>query len=376
MSKKILINALTMEGANLTPMILKAQQWRSLGCAVAFIGSEGVRSRVENISGKGVYDFIVLFPDVRYRSFLHYMYEGFKRNIRMICSVQSICGKFDVMYTVSSVLDLVMFPWVLKLFDKKIKWCTVFDNTVPFHQSGNIFKRSLAWIFFKISLVLLKKADSVFAISNELRGFLMKHGFDPNKVIITGNGIEKDLIDASSADKLFNIDILYVGRINESKGIYDILNVLRLLKGEKQDVRLAMMGAGDRQAEVDFQKRVMDFDLGNNIQMLGFKSGIEKFSIMKSSKCFISLSPNESYGVALCEAVACGIKSFVYDLSVYHEIYKEGEVQMFRVGDVAAVASAIAVFLRDFSSQRFLKSSSSGVLYTWGDIARFELKVM
>lgn len=375
MSEKILVNALTMEGANLTPLILKTQQWLSVGCAVTLIGGEGVQKRVEDIAGKGVYDFIVPFPEVQYRSFLHYMYEAITRNMRMVFRAQSMKGVFSVVYTISSVLDLIIFPWCLKFFDKKIKWCSVFDNTVPFNQAGNMGKRFLAWVFFKLSLVLLKKADHIFVISRELRGFLIQQGFRADQLIVTGNGIEKDVIERANPDASYAIDLLYVGRINAAKGVYDILKVLMLLKQRNNTIQLAIMGTGNRKAEDDFRSKISDMGLSSNVQLLGFRNGLEKFRIMKGSKCFISLSPNESYGVALLEAVSCGLESFVYDLPVYREIYRENEIQSFAISDTDSVAQAISWFLTNPSHNQLQKNRIMHVR-TWGDIAQIELQAM
>jgi len=49
----------------------------------------------------------------------------------------------------------------------------------------------------KISLSLCKRsADAIFAINNETKEFLVSQGFDSNKITITRNGIDHELISS------------------------------------------------------------------------------------------------------------------------------------------------------------------------------------
>ena len=68
--------------------------------------------------------------------------------------------------------------------------------------------------------------------------------------------------------------------------------------------------------------------------------GLEKFNILKSSKCFLFLSESESFGQSLLEAISCGIPAIAYDLQAYKEIYRNNEVFIVKKNDVK-------VFLED-----------------------------
>lgn len=370
---RLLINGITFDEAVLTPLLLNIKYWQSRSCEITFLGTSVLEKRIKETKIIKGFDFIKIKGKKRLESRSSLIIEGLRRNFIAPFYIKRIKNNYDVIYSRSSVLDLVIFPYFLKIFDKKVKWATVFDNTVELKGPGNKLVRLLAWIFFVISLVLLKKADFIFVISQDLENFLVNKGFEKRKIVLTGNAVEADLIREAIPSKKYKIDALFIGRINEAKGIYDMLEVLELVKKKHSDFQLAFMGEGDITTEKGFRKEVKQRDLEKNIQFLGYKSGLEKFNIIKSSKAFLFLSKTESFGIALLEAVCCGLKAFVYDLKPYQVIYKNNEVDIFEIGDYQGVANAI---IETFNKKDFKNAKGKLLLkkYNWDEIAEIQLK--
>ena len=114
-------------------------------------------------------------------------------------------------------------------------------------------------------------------------------------------------------------------------------------------------------------------DLENNVQFLGFRTGQEKFNIIKSAKCFwfLSVSKSESFGVALLEAVCSGISSFAYDLPQFARLYPNGEVDISSMGDYEQVAEKVK---RLFEKGDFSNEKGKLLLgkYSWEKVAEIE----
>jgi glycosyltransferase involved in cell wall biosynthesis len=347
--------------------------YRKNGFSVTFFGNRRLKERIDELKIIREFNFILLERTAEIKTKVNLIFQGLKRNFSAVSFLKDIAGKYDVVYSVSSVLDLIIFPYLLKRADRKIIWVTVFDNIVPFSDPGNRFIRFLSWLFFKISLILLKRADWVFVISPELKYFLTGRGFKEESIVVTGNAVEGELIRQAKKDGARNIDALFVGRINETKGIFDMLKVLDIVKTKYPDFQLAVMGGGDARTEQRFRNKIKALALEKNVQFLGYKSGIEKFNIIKSSKCFwfLSVSASESFGVALLEAVCCGLPAFVYDLLPYRNIYKNNEVFVFKKNDYEAVAQGV---IKLFAGSVF--ENKRGALladkYSWERIADIE----
>lgn len=377
MSKKvkILINGITLENANLIPLLLKVKNWQNFKTEIVFVGNKNFKEKINELKiiGKN-YKFIEITSDKEILTKFQLIFDGFKRNIKLIKKFDKnflIKNSFDVVYTISSVLDLIIFPFFVKMENPKIKWATVFDNIVPLNDPGNKLVRFSAWLFFQISLFLLKKADCIFVISEDLKNYLIRKGFDSKKIVLTGNAVEGDLIKKAKRDPRYKIDALFVGRINETKGIYDMLEVLEIVKNKYPSFKLAIMGKGDLNTEKKYKEEIRKRGLTKNIQFLGFKSGLEKFNIIKSSKIFLFLSRSESFGIALLEAVCCGLKCFAYDLPAYRNIYKNNEVLFFKKGDFISVANSI---IETFEKKDFKNQNGKLLLnkFSWDKIAEIE----
>lgn len=381
MTKKILANCITfdgisLEGGNLLPLLSKLKTWQSLGCKIAVFGGSPLKQRIASLNVVKTHDFIALKNAKLVNNRLSFIIEAFKRNLIALFYLYKFQDKYDAVYSISSVLDLLIFSYALKLRDKKIKMVAVFDNTVSFSDSpGNPVIRLLACLFFQISLILLRKADRIFAISQSLKNFLVKKGFEENQIIVTGNAVESDLINQAQKDDSYHIDALFIGRICEAKGIYDMLDVLNVVREKYPDFQLALMGKGDSVAENRFKEKIHEMRLEKNIQFLGYKVGLEKFNIIKSSRCFWFLSWSESFGISLLEAVCSGLPAFVYDLEPYKNIYKNNEVFVFPKSDRLAVASKV---IEVFDKKDFENKAGRLLLpkYRWDKIAEMELSAI
>lgn len=304
-----------------------------------------------------------------------FMLHSLRRNLLMLKKSRQVLRKnqFDVVYTPSAVLDFVIYPYYLKITGKKIAWVTTLANIVPISDEGNKVIRMLAWIFFRISLRMMRRADIIFASTPEIKVFLALHGFKNKNVITTGFAVENELIEKAAADKKYNIDALFAGRINETKGIYDMLKVLEILKKKYHGFQLAFMGDGDIKTKAAFHKKILELGLKNNICFLGFRSGIEKHEIIKSARCFwfLSNSKSESFGVALLEAVCSGVPAFAYDLPQFEWLYLNGEVDISPKGDYKMVAEKV---IKLFESGNFANEEGKLLLgkYSWEKIAEIE----
>lgn len=350
--------------------VARIKYWQQNGCKISILTS---------IDGKKFYghifkkiNFLIVDKTKFTEGKFTFIVEALKRNFLALKFIRQYQNKFDVVFSISSVLDLLIFPFIFKIKNPNVIWCAIFDNKVPLKDPGNKIVRFLAWIFFNISLLLLHKIDFIFAISSELKEYLIRCGFDPLEIVVTGNAIENDLIKKSRSSKN-KYDGIFVGRINKTKGIFDMLDVIKKVKKEIPSFKLAVMGDGDTVTKNKFKNKIKSLKLSKNIILLGTKKGLEKFSIIKSSKIFIFLSKSESesFGIALLEAVSCGLPAFVYDLPAYKNIYKNNEINKFKTGDINSISEAI---IKTFKNKQFKNENGKKLLgkYNWETIAKIE----
>ncbi len=374
--KNILINGITLEGANIIPLLSKVKYWQGKGVNIAFLGNSTLKKQIDSLQIIKKYDFFTLRNTRKIEGKIQLIFEGLRRNVQALSFTRRFKNKFDGVYSISTVLDLLLFPYFLKKIDKRLKWTAVFDNTVPFIYMGNILIRFLAWFFYRFSLLLLKDADYLFAVRPELKEYLLGKGFKHDRLVVTGNAIEIGFIKSAQKEDRYNIDALYIGRINELKGIYDMLKVLEIVKVIYPDFQLALMGTGDRQTMIKYKKKIEEMGLTANIQFLGYKTGLTKFSIIKSSKCFWFLSHTESFPVAPLEAVCCGLPAIVYDLEAY-KMYTNKEMMILKRKDyVAAAKKVLEIFKEGNFDNSAGKKLFQKISWSWDKIAAIEYNTL
>jgi glycosyltransferase involved in cell wall biosynthesis len=117
------------------------------------------------------------------------------------------------------------------------------------------------------------------------------------KTEVLSAGIAQVYADAKQltrAEK--DIDLLYVGGLDKNKGMDRLIALLPELK----DKAICVVGAGPYQAQ--FQLLTKDYP---NLQLEAGRSAEQLKEFYQRSKCFLSLSRNESFGLVMTEAMAC-----------------------------------------------------------------------
>lgn len=200
----------------------------------------------------------------------------------------------NVVYAPSSVLDFVIYPFFLKMIGKKFIWATSLANLVPITDPGNKLIRFLGWIFFQISILLMRRADIVYAPTLEIKDYLLCRGYREKKVVETSFAVENEMIEKASPQEDLRTDALFIGRINDTKGIFDMLKVLSIITKKYPNFRLAIVGDGDKNTKKRFKNKIAALKLENNVYFFGFVTGQRKYNIIKSAKCFwfLSVSPS------------------------------------------------------------------------------------
>lgn len=124
---------------------------------------------------------------------------------------------------------------------------------------------------------------------------LFKNEHIESDIFGVGVDIPQDLkyIDIREKFNIKNDYLLYIGRIDESKGCLELFEYFeRYIKETKRDLKLVLMG-----------KPVMNIPKNKNIISLGFVSDEEKFNGIKQSKLVIVPSKFESLSMVVLESL-------------------------------------------------------------------------
>ncbi|MGC8895810.1 MAG: glycosyltransferase [Candidatus Bathyarchaeia archaeon] len=194
---------------------------------------------------------------------------------------------------------------------------------------------------FYVTLSLLKRARAIISVSNFTAKALRVHGVSNVKIFVSGNAVNAKYIsnvEPLSAKKCY--DGVFVGRIAKEKGVFDILNVWKKVVEKKNEAKLLIVGTGLELAAV--KEKIGTLGLENKVFLRGHCSDRELYSLLKSSKIFIFPSLFEGWGIAVAEALACGLPVVAYDIPALKENFGDCEsVFLVAVKDFEGMSSKI-----------------------------------
>ena len=116
-------------------------------------------------------------------------------------------------------------------------------------------------------------------------------------------------ISETVSDKHY--DAVFMKRIQAVKGIFDIIDIWKMVLKERPNAKLVVIGEG-----IDGEKArriVKEENLSNNIIFSGMVlDTIEKFQLLASSKLFVLPTYEENWAIVIGEAMAAGIPVITY----------------------------------------------------------------
>lgn len=232
---------------------------------------------------------------------------------------------------------------------------------------------------FYITLPMLKRAKRIIAVSNFTAKILKTYGVSGGKILVSGNAVDLDFISKVKPHlDEEEIEGVFVGRIAKEKGIFDLLQVWSKVVRLKKNAKILIIGSG---LELPFLKeKIVASGLEENVLVRGKCSDRELYSLLKSSKVFVFPSLFEGWGIAVAEALACGLPAVAYDIPALREVYGRFKgVYLVPIKDIRRMASTVLEILNlrenEWNELNSLCKSSANQ-FRWGKVAQKDLTTL
>ncbi|MEO0281400.1 MAG: glycosyltransferase family 4 protein [candidate division WOR-3 bacterium] len=199
-------------------------------------------------------------------------------------------------------------------------------NIAAFLNAGFKFYNFGSKIFRIVYKKYLNKIDGYFAISETAK--LAMEPYFPGDYEIIPAGVDVEFFE--SEGEKFEIEgypkILFLGRLDERKGVLKIINVFSKLLKIKKDAKLIIAGKGPLDGQA--KQMVKDLRIERSTIFTGYvkKDDIPKYYRTADIYCSPALG-GESFGIVLLEAMACGtpvVASNIHGYSQVIENLKDG----------------------------------------------------
>lgn len=200
----------------------------------------------------------------------------------------------------------------------------------------------------------MNRANQVVAVSHPLKETILASGIQVSIEVI-GNSVDCTVFHPTPVRPSTNyLRVAFVGRMAKTKGIDILLHAVKAATARlKQPLRLSLIGDGPDLSA--FQQLCQDMGLGDICLFLGSRPREEVAKILRESHFLILPSLEESFGIVLIEAMACG-KPVIATRCGGPESFVTPETGLIvPPGDVEALAAALETMtdnLTDYDPQR------------------------
>ena len=247
----------------------------------------------------------------------------------------------------------------------------------PAQRPGNRWQNMLAWQMQQWSFRrIARSADQAWVLDSDagdqVRAQLLALGMPAERIRSMRNGIDQQVICAVPEPAQKRVDAIMVG-VRPNKGLHDIIPVWQEVQRLRPGTTLRLMGGmSGEQATLEEIRRC---GLERVIEVFrapgGYLPPAEYYAKLKDGRVLFAPSHEEGWGIAVCEAMACGVPVVAWDLPVYRRIYG----QAFRAVpcfDHAVFARQLVDMLENATAfqQQLHAGLQTAERYAWEAIAR------
>jgi glycosyltransferase involved in cell wall biosynthesis len=186
-----------------------------------------------------------------------------------------------------------------------INICRLMKVKTVYHMHGAEFKLFYAKYNRKdIIKKTIDKVDALVVLSKSWKDFFLSVT-DEKRIYIVNNMIDKPDFVRSYQQNQSIVRFLFLGRIGERKGIFDLLEVIKEKKDYLNNRFLLYVGGdGETGKLIEF---VIKNRLENLVKFEGWVSGEKKIELLSACDVFILPSYNEGLPLAILEAMSYGM---------------------------------------------------------------------
>ena len=287
-------------------------------------------------------------------------------------------GKIAI-YSSSDLFWEVISAYFAKRKRKDAEWVQVIHHIYPDWRKrpGRKMVNFFGYHLQKFSFWLAKKkADKIIVLSNIVKKELIQKGFPENKIFISSNGVDIDHFESVKMSES-EYEGVFLGRLNPSKGIADLVEIWKNVSREIPGAKLAVIGGEEAEMKNYLRKKIKEFELEENIRLLGYMEDEKAHPILKSGKVFLFPSREEGWGIAIAEAMACGLPVVSWNLPVFKEIF-EGYTIQINENDISAFSEKVVELLRNDELRKKTGKDGKEFIkkYSWERVTERELEAI
>lgn len=208
--------------------------------------------------------------------------------------------------------------------------------------------------------LLLRRADAFVSLSSGMREELLAHGVSAQRITAIPNSVDTARFHAVPAARKAALRaslglpsagpiVVFAGRLLASKGVMDLARGWAELAPDHPDATLVIVGSGKglmHDCEPELHAFIRAAGLQSRVVTTGFVGNVEAY--LQAADIFAFPTTDEAFGLALIEAMACGLAAVAARVGGIKDIIAPGvDGLLIEPGDQPALVVALRHLLAD-----------------------------
>jgi len=240
------------------------------------------------------------------------------------------------------------------------------------HGSGyDAFYAGLPLIGQRLVAASFRRADRVVVLGQSWANWVIATtGVAPERVSILHNGVRRPLRQPRTAGPC---RILFLGRLGVRKGVPELIDALASSLLAQHEWSATLAGDGDLD---DAGARIERAGLAGRISLPGWLDAAAAAALLSQADILVLPSHAENFPISVIEALAAEVAVIATPVGATPELLRDGVSALFvPVGDVAALAAAIARLIEDAALRRSIAAAGHAVFAEHLDIDALAIRL-
>lgn len=242
-----------------------------------------------------------------------------------------------------------------------IKWLSRVYHVLlpPGKRQGSKFGNTAAFYLQRLSFMMMRKrSTTIFALNGKLYNELLTLGFPQNKLRVLGAGIDYTQIKNTPPTRRYDYDVVAMGRVAPVKGIFDAIKAWKTVHDKAPNLQLGWIGSLEGGYDKQVSDAIQSSGLKDSFHLLGFMDKNDAYSVLKSASIFLCPDHENGWGLAVCEAMSCGLPVVSYDLDIFGSVYQKGYLTA-PLFDTSSLAAKILALVQDDKKRQALAKDAA-----------------
>jgi glycosyltransferase involved in cell wall biosynthesis len=313
------------------------------------------------------------FPD--YGGAVHYVTFPWSNEHRVLRTAsEHLITPFRLPFNHIDLLSTAIAPLVNPTRSLVIHMKTMHAFTVP--ETIGVAARTYRRLNYQRSVRL---ADAVIVNSNSLRAEIDQYlTVDPQKISLIYEAVDHDIFKPGDRDAArahiapYGVSrpfVLFVSSLWRYKNCDGLLRAWRLIRHELGGRQLVILGAErDRRYSAELHELAAELGIAEDVVFVGGVPNEETVQFYRAADLLVYPSFNETFGLPILEAMACGCPVVTSDLSSMPEI-AGGAALLADPHDAGSIARSVLHAISSASPRLRTEGLRRAQHFTWGATA-------